>query len=80
MRRGCENIVNAVRDVVKGELVHREVPEFIGRGRESSGFLGILVPTIISQLSSSSEFALDVSDVSEQDFDIPRRRSPARLT
>ena len=35
---------------MKGELIDGKVPEVVGRRREPSGFFGIFVATIVSQL------------------------------
>lgn len=47
---GGENVVDAVRDVVEGELVDRKVPELHIRWRTVGGFFGIFITSIIAKL------------------------------
>ena len=50
VRCSCENIVDAIWNVMEGELVHREVPELVGSGGKANRLLGVFIATIVSQL------------------------------
>ena len=52
LRCSCENIVDAVWNIMESKLVHREVPELVGSGGKANGLLRVFVATIVSQLGS----------------------------
>lgn len=45
-----ENVIDAVGNIIKSELINREVPKGSGGWREACRLLGVFVPAIIAEL------------------------------
>jgi hypothetical protein len=50
LRRGLEDVADAVGDVVEGELVDGEVPEFERVWRGVDRLFGVLVAAVVAEL------------------------------
>jgi hypothetical protein len=48
-----EDVADAVRNIMEGEFVDREVPECVRGWRQMNGFFGVLVSSIVAKLKTS---------------------------